>query len=284
MTTTTSTETLTSSLLDTTNVAATSTALLLTNSRSSSCSNTPTHLSGDLFENELSIRKIYKCCSNMQQKQQQQQQQQQVVGSNLLGVNKHGCSPLTENGSGGGGNGVGGNCNDFVDRGTDLLEPMQSIPSHIKRTRSSITGNNHHYITLIDGAPPNRSVNSKLYRICVKRNLYPNKIEITTSTTTTTATTTTTTTTTTTKSSSSNTTHRSSSQRNSQNTIKCEKKRYACSRCNKSYTWRCNLYRHIRIECEQEPKFICSQCNAKFYYRAVLEKHMNVCRNINKSL
>uniref|UniRef100_A0A1B0AHQ1 C2H2-type domain-containing protein n=1 Tax=Glossina pallidipes TaxID=7398 RepID=A0A1B0AHQ1_GLOPL len=160
-----------------------------------------------------------------------------------------------------------------VDRGTDLLEPMKSSPSRInKRTRSSITGNNHHYITLIDGAPPNRSVNSKLYRICVKRNLYPNKIEITTPITTTTRTTTTTT-----APSSSSNTHRSSSssQRTLQNTTKCEKKRYACSRCNKSYTWRCNLYRHLRIECEQQPKFICSQCNAKFYYRAVLGKHMN---------
>ncbi|KAL9918670.1 longitudinals lacking isoform 7-T7 [Glossina fuscipes fuscipes] len=155
MTTTTSTETLTSSLLDTTNVAATSTALLLTNSRSSSCSNTPTHLSGDLFENELSIRKIYKCCSNMQQKQQQQQQQ--VVGSNLLGVNKHGCSPLTENGSGGGGNGVGGNCNDCQISAAaaaasyqlaNLLGSSMLLPPHVaavnnKTANSSSTNNNN---------------------------------------------------------------------------------------------------------------------------------------------
>ncbi|GJQ68608.1 hypothetical protein Trydic_g17158 [Trypoxylus dichotomus] len=49
---------------------------------------------------------------------------------------------------------------------------------------------------------------------------------------------------------------------------------YKCDNCDRSYTMRCNLRRHIRIECGKERQIACDYCNARFYYTSELKKHL----------
>ncbi|XP_054287669.1 zinc finger protein 775-like [Macrosteles quadrilineatus] len=45
---------------------------------------------------------------------------------------------------------------------------------------------------------------------------------------------------------------------------------FACDRCGRTYTLRCNMLRHCRLECGQEPKFACGLCP----YKAKRKEHL----------
>lgn len=49
---------------------------------------------------------------------------------------------------------------------------------------------------------------------------------------------------------------------------------YRCPNCDRSYTWRQTLSRHIKHECSTEPKFSCMICSLRFKQRGHLLRHM----------
>nr|CAI5843245.1 unnamed protein product [Callosobruchus analis] len=51
--------------------------------------------------------------------------------------------------------------------------------------------------------------------------------------------------------------------------------RYHCVRCGKSYTMKCNLRRHQRVECGKAKTNICFICKKSYYYRQELNIHMS---------
>ncbi|XP_019892362.1 protein glass-like [Musca domestica] len=58
-------------------------------------------------------------------------------------------------------------------------------------------------------------------------------------------------------------------------------KPFACPNCPKSYTMRCNLNRHLRVECNREPKFSCRICQTKYYYRCSLVQHAKSAHDLD---
>lgn len=49
---------------------------------------------------------------------------------------------------------------------------------------------------------------------------------------------------------------------------------YACPRCRRSYYHKCNLTRHLRLECGVGPRFQCASCKKKFKHRHHLHDHL----------
>ncbi|KAK0097568.1 hypothetical protein PV326_001075 [Microctonus aethiopoides] len=49
---------------------------------------------------------------------------------------------------------------------------------------------------------------------------------------------------------------------------------YACPRCRRSYFHKCNLTRHLRLECGVGPRFQCASCKKKFKHRHHLHDHL----------
>ncbi|CAH1964131.1 unnamed protein product [Acanthoscelides obtectus] len=47
-------------------------------------------------------------------------------------------------------------------------------------------------------------------------------------------------------------------------------------RCGKSYTMKCNLRRHQRVECGKAKTNVCFICKKSYYYRQELNIHMSV--------
>lgn len=76
-------------------------------------------------------------------------------------------------------------------------------------------------------------------------------------------------------STSSSSTKRTYSNRDSSN------KPFTCPNCFKSYTMRCNLNRHRRVECNREPKFSCPVCHTKYYYRCSLVQHAKALHDLD---
>lgn len=62
------------------------------------------------------------------------------------------------------------------------------------------------------------------------------------------------------------------------------KRRFQCSTCGKSYSCVQNLSRHLRLECNVEPKFSCLNCGKKFKHKHRMYSHKKsqLCRGITK--
>lgn len=65
---------------------------------------------------------------------------------------------------------------------------------------------------------------------------------------------------------------------------------HRCWKCGKAYKWACNLGRHVKFECNTEPKFQCQICQKKFKQKVNLRTHLkfvhgyfNPISNWNKS-
>lgn len=61
---------------------------------------------------------------------------------------------------------------------------------------------------------------------------------------------------------------------------------YICTRCRRIYKHKCSLQKHLRLECQQEPKYECTLCPYKGKRKSSLESHMicrhsDFCPNIN---
>ncbi|XP_011505844.1 PREDICTED: gastrula zinc finger protein XlCGF8.2DB-like [Ceratosolen solmsi marchali] len=48
---------------------------------------------------------------------------------------------------------------------------------------------------------------------------------------------------------------------------------YGCQRCGRHYSHKCNLLRHLRLECGVGPRFRCSNCEKRFKHRHHLRDH-----------
>lgn len=48
---------------------------------------------------------------------------------------------------------------------------------------------------------------------------------------------------------------------------------FPCSRCGRLYSHKCNLMRHLRLECGVGPRFACNWCSKKFKHRHHLRDH-----------
>ena len=49
---------------------------------------------------------------------------------------------------------------------------------------------------------------------------------------------------------------------------------FVCGECGKSYKYKGNLDRHVRIECQKSGgRFSCPNCHKVFKYKHVLERH-----------
>lgn len=51
-------------------------------------------------------------------------------------------------------------------------------------------------------------------------------------------------------------------------------RRYHCPNCNKAYTMKGNLQRHLNNECNVEPRFRCKFCLKKFTHKFNLQRHI----------
>lgn len=54
---------------------------------------------------------------------------------------------------------------------------------------------------------------------------------------------------------------------------------FQCIRCNRCYSTKGNLRRHIRIECGQEPNHKCQYCKKKFKYIHSMLRHQMTCNS-----
>ncbi|KAH0553756.1 hypothetical protein KQX54_003990 [Cotesia glomerata] len=48
---------------------------------------------------------------------------------------------------------------------------------------------------------------------------------------------------------------------------------YSCPKCTRTYSHKCTLTRHLRLECGVGPRFQCSLCEKKFKHRHHLRDH-----------
>ncbi|PSN49462.1 hypothetical protein C0J52_22889 [Blattella germanica] len=48
---------------------------------------------------------------------------------------------------------------------------------------------------------------------------------------------------------------------------------FPCHRCGRLYSHKCNLMRHLRLECGVGPRFACNWCDKKFKHRHHLRDH-----------
>ncbi|KAJ9593514.1 hypothetical protein L9F63_014944, partial [Diploptera punctata] len=49
---------------------------------------------------------------------------------------------------------------------------------------------------------------------------------------------------------------------------------FPCHRCGRLYSHKCNLMRHLRLECGVGPRFACNWCEKKFKHRHHLNDHL----------
>nr|KAF7410772.1 hypothetical protein H0235_013379 [Vespula pensylvanica] len=51
---------------------------------------------------------------------------------------------------------------------------------------------------------------------------------------------------------------------------------FLCPKCGRSYSHKCNLTRHLRLECGVGPRFQCSSCMKRFKHRHHLRDHQRI--------
>ncbi|XP_031787186.1 gastrula zinc finger protein XlCGF8.2DB-like [Nasonia vitripennis] len=51
---------------------------------------------------------------------------------------------------------------------------------------------------------------------------------------------------------------------------------FVCHRCGRRYAHKCNLMRHLRLECGIAPRYQCDQCMKKFKHRHHLREHEKI--------
>ncbi|XP_014482708.1 PREDICTED: zinc finger protein 354C-like isoform X2 [Dinoponera quadriceps] len=52
------------------------------------------------------------------------------------------------------------------------------------------------------------------------------------------------------------------------------RKPYPCSKCNRSYTNKSTLNRHLREECGKLPQYMCRYCHKAFHQRSNFQRHV----------
>ncbi|XP_076172861.1 uncharacterized protein LOC143149409 [Ptiloglossa arizonensis] len=51
---------------------------------------------------------------------------------------------------------------------------------------------------------------------------------------------------------------------------------FLCPKCGRTYTHKCNLTRHLRLECGVGPRFQCAWCKKRFKHRHHLRDHQRI--------
>lgn len=71
------------------------------------------------------------------------------------------------------------------------------------------------------------------------------------------------------------------------NRIGTEDQAYKCKNCPRSYKYKENLYRHLRLECGIQSKFLCHMCPYKAKQKSTLQRHvrsMHTDKNVLQAL
>lgn len=50
--------------------------------------------------------------------------------------------------------------------------------------------------------------------------------------------------------------------------------KFPCPQCNRSYRHKCDLKRHLKFECGQQPNFLCVHCPRRFHQKTNLKRHV----------
>ncbi|OAD57298.1 Zinc finger and BTB domain-containing protein 6 [Eufriesea mexicana] len=51
---------------------------------------------------------------------------------------------------------------------------------------------------------------------------------------------------------------------------------FLCPKCGRTYSHKCNLTRHLRLECGVGPRFQCAWCKKRFKHRHHLRDHQRI--------
>ncbi|KAM0727082.1 Zinc finger protein 324A [Formica fusca] len=51
---------------------------------------------------------------------------------------------------------------------------------------------------------------------------------------------------------------------------------FLCPKCGRTYSHKCNLTRHLRLECGVGPRFQCVNCKKRFKHRHHLRDHQRI--------
>ncbi|CAK9815774.1 Longitudinals lacking protein, isoforms A/B/D/L [Anthophora plagiata] len=51
---------------------------------------------------------------------------------------------------------------------------------------------------------------------------------------------------------------------------------FPCPKCGRTYSHKCNLTRHLRLECGVGPRFQCAWCKKRFKHRHHLRDHQRI--------
>lgn len=51
---------------------------------------------------------------------------------------------------------------------------------------------------------------------------------------------------------------------------------FLCPKCGRTYSHKCNLTRHLRLECGVGPRFQCGNCKKRFKHRHHLRDHQRI--------
>lgn len=62
------------------------------------------------------------------------------------------------------------------------------------------------------------------------------------------------------------------------------KLQFICPNCNKVYTQKRLLVRHLNYECGQLPKFGCSKCQYRAHYKYRIERHLATIHHLQNKL
>ena len=69
-------------------------------------------------------------------------------------------------------------------------------------------------------------------------------------------------------------------QQTSQHSSLSESHPYVCVNCGRTYMWKSNLQRHMKLECGKEPNILCPYCPYRTKRTDELKKHMKRIHNI----
>lgn len=57
---------------------------------------------------------------------------------------------------------------------------------------------------------------------------------------------------------------------------------WTCERCNKSYRYKQNLFRHMKHECGDRRDYCCEFCNKRFRQKYAMETHQAIAHGFGK--